>query len=108
MNMQSIKELNHNNSCIILMLENGNGRLTDTIGFVAAILTTTAFVPQFIKVWKTRSAKDISMRMYLMLSSGVFLWLIYGIRLHSLPIILANGVTLSLTLAILGLKIRHK
>lgn len=108
MNMQSIKELNLDRSCIILMLENGNGHLTDAIGFVAAILTTTAFVPQFIKVWKTRSAKDISMRMYLMLSSGVFLWLIYGIRLRSLPIILANGVTLSLTLAILGLKIKHK
>lgn len=90
------------------MLEYGNGQLTETIGFLAAILTTTAFVPQFIKVWKTRSTRDISMRMYLMLCSGVFLWLIYGIRLRSLPIILANGVTLALTFAILGLKIRHK
>jgi len=46
--------------------------------------------------------------MYLMLSAGVFLWLVYGIRLYSLPFILANSVTLALTLAILGLKIRHK
>ncbi len=103
-----IKELNRDNSCIILMLKNGNKQLTETIGFIAAILTTTAFIPQFIKVWKTRSTRDISMRMYLMLCTGILLWLIYGIRLHSIPIILANGVTLSLTLAILGLKIKHK
>lgn len=83
-------------------------QLTETIGFVAAVLTTTAFVPQFIKVWKTRSTRDISMRMYLMLCMGIFLWLVYGIRLHSLPIILANGVTLGLTLAILALKLKHK
>ncbi len=82
--------------------------LTEIIGFVAAILTTTAFIPQFLKVWKTRSTKDISMRMYLMLCSGVFLWLVYGLRLRSFPIMLANGVTLILTLAILVLKIRHK
>ncbi|HEY9167513.1 MAG TPA: SemiSWEET transporter [Candidatus Kryptonia bacterium] len=82
--------------------------MTETIGFLAAILTTTAFIPQFLKVWKTRSTKDISLRMYLMLCAGVFLWLIYGVLLNSLPIILANGVTLVLTLAILGLKLRHK
>ncbi len=82
--------------------------MTETIGFIAAVLTTTAFVPQFLKVWKTRSTRDISLRMYLMLCTGIFLWLVYGIRLNSLPIILANGVTLGLTLAILGLKIRHR
>ncbi len=83
-------------------------QLTEAIGYIAAILTTTAFLPQFLKVWKSRSTKDISLRMYLMLSAGVFLWLVYGIRVDSLPIILANGVTLALTLAILGLKIRHR
>jgi MtN3 and saliva related transmembrane protein len=82
--------------------------LTETIGYVAAIPTTTAFVPQFIKVWRSHSTKDIGLPMYLMLSAGVFLWLVYGIRLYSLPFILANSVTLALTLAILGLKIRHK
>jgi len=81
--------------------------MIEAIGFLAAILTTTAFVPQFIKVWKTRSVKDISLRMYLMLCTGVFLWLIYGIMLGSLPIILANAVTFVLTLAILVLKIKH-
>ena len=81
--------------------------MTETIGFAAAIFTTLAYLPQVIKVWKSRSAKDISMRMYAMMSTGVFLWLVYGIRLRSWPIILANGVTLALTLAILGLKIKH-
>lgn len=82
--------------------------LTETIGYLAAVLTTAAYIPQFLKVWKTRSAKDISLRMYLMMCSGVFLWLVFGIRLGSLPIILANGITFILTVAILGMKIRHK
>jgi MtN3 and saliva related transmembrane protein len=85
-----------------------SGQLTEIIGFIAAVFTTLAYVPQFMKVWKSRSAKDVSMRMYVMMCSGVFLWLVFGIRLRSLPIILANGVTLVLTLAILWLKIRHK
>ncbi|HUI31360.1 MAG TPA: SemiSWEET transporter [Candidatus Acidoferrales bacterium] len=82
--------------------------MTEIIGFLAAILTTIAFVPQFLKVWRTRSTRDISLRMYLMLCTGVFLWLLYGIQLGSLPIILANSVTLVLTLAILSLKVRHR
>jgi len=82
--------------------------LTEAIGFIAAILTTTAYVPQFVKVWRTRSTRDISVRMYSMMCTGVFLWLVYGIRLNSLPIILANGTTLVLTLAILFLKLRHR
>lgn len=82
--------------------------MTETIGFIAAILTTTAFVPQFVKVWRTRSTKDISLRMYLMMSAGVFLWLVYGIQLHALPIMLANGATLALTIAILTFKIRQR
>ena len=82
--------------------------MTETIGFIAAILTTTAFVPQFVKVWRTRSTKDISLRMYLMMCAGVFLWLVYGIRLHALPIMLANGATLALTIAILAFKIRQR
>ncbi|MCL4512138.1 MAG: SemiSWEET transporter [Bacteroidetes bacterium] len=82
--------------------------MTEAVGFIAAVLTTTAFVPQFIKVWKTRSTQSISLRMYLMLCTGVLLWLVYGFEIRSLPVILANGVTLVLTLAILVLKIRYK
>lgn len=82
--------------------------MTEVIGFIAAALTTAAFVPQFVKIWRTRSTRDISQRMYLLMCTGVFLWLVYGIQLRALPIILANGVTLVLTLAILLLKLRHR
>ncbi|MFZ1082790.1 MAG: SemiSWEET transporter [Candidatus Kryptoniota bacterium] len=82
--------------------------MTETIGYIAAVLTTTAFVPQFLKVWKTRSTQDISLRMYLILCAGLLLWLIYGIEMNSLPIILANSMTLALALMILAFKIRYK
>ena len=80
--------------------------LINLAGYCAAILTTVSFVPQLLRVWRLRSARDISLTMFLAFSLGVFLWLIYGISLHSIPIILANGVTLALSLAILILKIR--
>lgn len=75
-------------------------------GYCAAILTTSSFVPQLIRVWRLRSARDISLTMFLAFSLGVFLWLVYGISLHSIPMILANGITLGLSLTILILKIR--
>lgn len=80
--------------------------LIQLAGYCAAILTTTSFVPQLIRVWRLRSARDISLTMFLAFSLGVFLWLIYGISLHSIPIMLANGVTLALSLTILILKLR--
>ena len=75
-------------------------------GYLAAVLTTVSFVPQLIRVWRLRSARDISLTMFLVFSLGVFLWLIYGISLHSIPMILANGLTLALSLTILILKLR--
>jgi len=74
------------------------------IGILAGILTTLAFLPQVVKTWRTRSADDISVGMLLLFSSGLVLWLIYGIAIVSLPIILANVVTLLLTFAILLMK----
>ena len=75
-------------------------------GYLAAVLTTVSFVPQLIRVWRLRSARDISLTMFLVFSLGVFLWLIYGISLHSIPMMLANGLTLALSLTILILKLR--
>lgn len=75
-------------------------------GYLAAVLTTVSFVPQLIRVWRLRSARDISLTMFLVFSLGVFLWLIYGISLHSIPMILANGLTFALSLTILILKLR--
>jgi MtN3 and saliva related transmembrane protein len=77
------------------------------IGTAAACCTTTSFVPQLLRVWRLKSARDISLIMFLVFSIGVFLWLIYGIYLHSFPITLANGATLALSLAILVLKLRY-
>lgn len=80
----------------------------NVLGFVAGTLTTIAFVPQVIKIWKSKHARDISMGTFAMFSSGVLLWLLYGIQLGALPIILANGITLVLSLTILVFKLRYK
>jgi MtN3 and saliva related transmembrane protein len=79
----------------------------DVLGYLASALTTIAFVPQVVHIVRTRSADDISWGMFSLFGVGVALWLWYGIRLASLPLIAANGVTLSLVLTILVLKLRY-
>lgn len=76
------------------------------VGLVAGLLTTFAFVPQVLKIWRSKSAKDISLRTYLALTVGVVLWLVYGILKQELPIVLWNAVTLVLASAILAMKLR--
>jgi MtN3 and saliva related transmembrane protein len=78
------------------------------IGLAAATLTTVAFVPQVVRAWRTRSTRDISLPMFLVLAAGIVLWLIYGAMLRDLPLILANLVTLVLVLMILFFKLRYK
>ena len=78
------------------------------LGYIAGALTTFAFLPQLIKAIKTKSTKDISLLMFIVICTGISLWLIYGILIDSLPIILANMVTLLIAGAILLLKIRFK
>lgn len=78
----------------------------DVIGGVAAVLTTIAFLPQVIKSWRSRSTRDVSLGMFLILNTGIVLWLIYGLILESRPLIYANTVTLILTGTILALKLR--
>ncbi|MCU0735494.1 MAG: SemiSWEET transporter [Methylotetracoccus sp.] len=82
--------------------------LTDLVGYVAALLTTLSFLPQVLKIWRTKRADDISAPAFAAFSLGVVLWLIYGLALRSWPIILANGVTLLLTMAILALTARYR
>ncbi|NUO80439.1 SemiSWEET transporter [candidate division KSB1 bacterium] len=77
------------------------------IGLIAAILTTSAYVPQVIKSMKTKSAKDLSLGTSTMLCCGVLLWLIYGVMNDDVPIILSNAITLLLTITLLILKLRH-
>ena len=82
-----------------------NTLFINTIGLLAGLLTTIAFVPQVLKMYRTKSGRDISARMFTIFSIGILLWLYYGTLLQSLPIILANAVTLVLTLTIIALKI---
>ncbi|WP_069131172.1 SemiSWEET transporter [Rhodohalobacter halophilus] len=78
------------------------------IGLAAGFCTTVAFLPQVIKTWKSKSAKDLSLGMYSIFCTGVLLWLIYGILISDLPIILANAITLLLALSILMFKLIFK
>jgi MtN3 and saliva related transmembrane protein len=78
------------------------------LGLGAATITTVSFLPQMFKTWQTKSAKDVSLVTLITFISGIFLWLIYGIYLQSLPIILANAVTLVFNFIILWLKIKYR
>jgi lactoylglutathione lyase len=78
------------------------------IGFISAILTTTSFLPQAIKAWKTRSTTDLSPVMFILFFFGIVGWLIYGIMISDLPMILANSVTICLAGIILFFIIKNK
>jgi MtN3 and saliva related transmembrane protein len=80
----------------------------DLIGSLAALLTTAAFIPQAWLTWKTRRADGVSLGMYAVFTTGVALWLIYGVLIGSLPVIAANAVTLALALFILGMKLKFR
>ena len=80
---------------------------SEWVGYFAAILTTISFVPQVRQIWKTRQTQDISLRMYILFTGGVGLWLVYGVMLSAWPIIIANTVTLILAGTVLFLKLRH-
>ena len=79
----------------------------DALGLVAGALTTIAFVPQVGRIVRTRSAYDISWGMFSILAVGSALWLWYGIRLESLPLIATNVITLTLQFTIFMLKWRY-
>jgi MtN3 and saliva related transmembrane protein len=82
------------------------GGAVNAIGMTAAVCTTVSLVPQLIRIWRLRSAREISLTMFLVFSLGVLLWLVYGICIQSAPVILANVATLALSVAILALKLR--
>lgn len=83
----------------------------DTIQFVglaAGMLTTIAFLPQVIKTWRSRSAKDLSLGMFSLFCLGVVLWLAYGFLVMDIPVIAANLLTLMLASTLLFFKLRFK
>jgi MtN3 and saliva related transmembrane protein len=81
---------------------------TTIIGLIAAVFTTVSLFPQLIKVWKTKSTKDISLGMFIIYCGGVLLWFVYGVYRNDLAIILANSLAFIQGLIILMLKARYK
>lgn len=78
------------------------------LGLVAGALTTAAFLPQVIKTWKSRSAKDLSLGMFSLFCLGVAMWLIYGLAVNDIPVIAANLLTLLLASTLLFFKLKFK
>lgn len=81
--------------------------MSTSIGYIAAILTTAAFVPQAYHSWRTRDLSGISLPMYAMFTIGIGFWLFYGYLIGSVPVILANLITFLLSSMVLGLKIQQ-
>lgn len=77
------------------------------LGLLAGTCTTFSFVPQLIKILRSRSTADISLWMYIVFSTGILMWLIYGLLIKDIPIIVANAVALFITITILSLKIKY-
>lgn len=78
----------------------------DVIGSAAGTLTTVAFIPQVVRAWKTGSVEDLSLWMLLAFTTGVGLWVVYGVVTDAVPLIITNGLTFVLAMTLLVLKLR--
>ncbi|HLT71135.1 MAG TPA: SemiSWEET transporter [Cyclobacteriaceae bacterium] len=85
-----------------------NKEMIQVLGLIAGACTTVAFLPQVIKTWKSRSAKDLSLSMFSIFTIGVGLWLVYGILDQNIPVMAANLITLMLAATLLIFKFRFK
>jgi len=79
----------------------------EIIGIIAAVLTTSAFLPQVYKTWKTKNAKALSMPMLILFFVGIVLWFVYGILIDSFSLIIANGITIVSYTFLIYFKIRY-
>ncbi len=79
-----------------------------SIGYLAAFLTTISFIPQVVQIYKTKNTDSISKLMYIIFCVGVALWLSYGLMVSSKPVIVANSITLILSLYILFMKVKNE
>ena len=79
----------------------------DLVGYAAGLLVTISLLPQFIKSWRTKSTKDLSLWRYIIYIVGIATWFAYGILLNSWPIIVVNIITISMATSILYLKIKY-
>ena len=84
-----------------------NSMNIEFFGYFAAILTTAAFLPQLIKTLKTKKAEDVSLLTLIMFICGVGFWILYGFKISSSPILIANIITLILNLFILMSKVYY-
>lgn len=78
------------------------------LGLIGGTFTTASFFPQVLKTVKTRSTKDVSTGMFVLLSVGIGFWIAYGVKIGSVPVIAANSISLVMTLAMLGMKAIYK
>lgn len=76
------------------------------LGLAAGALTTGCWLPQLFKAWRTRSARDFSWAYLAVFGTGIVLWICYGIAMRDLAIVVTNTLTISLTLGVVGLKLR--
>lgn len=83
-------------------------KLIQILGLIAGSLTTLSFLPQVIKTYRSRSAKDLSLAMFLVFCIGVMLWIIYGLLKNDTPLIIANLITFLLALSLLFAKFKFK
>ena len=83
-------------------------QLAETIGYIAATLTTASFVPQALHTFRTKDVRGISLGMYSAFTAGIALWLVYGWMLSAWPIVIANTITLVLASLILVMKLRYR
>jgi MtN3 and saliva related transmembrane protein len=80
----------------------------DILGYTAGAITSLTFLPQVIKTWKEKSAKDIALNMFLIAATNEVLWIVYGVLLHNWVIIATNSVVLAMSLVMIYFKLRFK
>lgn len=78
------------------------------LGLVAGTITSITFLPQVIHIWKTKSAKDLSLQMLLLLVLGVTMWLAYGLLVKDAAIIYTNSMVLVMSLVLVYFKFKYK
>jgi MtN3 and saliva related transmembrane protein len=81
--------------------------IADIIGFTAAIICSIAMLPQVVKIYRTKETHDLSLGAFAAMGTGLFLWLVYGLLIHSVPVIFGNAVGLSLVLYVIIMKLIH-
>ncbi|MFO8165146.1 MAG: SemiSWEET transporter [Desulfatiglandales bacterium] len=81
--------------------------ITDIIGFSAAVICSLAMTPQVIKIYRTKETRNLSLCAFAALGTGLFLWFVYGLLIHSAPVIFGNAIGLSLVLYVIIMKLIH-